>query len=136
MTLSSEPITLAVRSDRYWRIEVDSGVGEMGEGKPTLRIAWRAHQLIFVTRDEAPFTLAFGSTRIAHLSDSINTVVGDLQPQSLSGLVGSAYTFGEVHEGDRRHLLPPHAPTWWGQRLFWTGLVGSLLALAFVSTHL
>jgi hypothetical protein len=33
----------------------------LGDGEPSLRVGWLPHEVVFLARGEAPYTLAFGS---------------------------------------------------------------------------
>jgi hypothetical protein len=56
----SSPTHLTPRAERFWRVRVDAQRGGVGSQAPQLEISWRAAELVFVARGEAPFTLAFG----------------------------------------------------------------------------
>jgi hypothetical protein len=54
-------LTIPVNTDRYWLARVDGTAGGLGDGEPGLRVGWLPHEVVFLARGEAPYTLAFGS---------------------------------------------------------------------------
>jgi hypothetical protein len=54
-------LMIPVNTDRYWLARVDGTAGGLGDGEPSLRVGWLPHEVVFLARGEAPYTLAFGS---------------------------------------------------------------------------
>jgi len=63
--VNNADLSVAGVSDRYWRLSVEQSGGGLGAGGPGIRIAWQPHDLVFIARGEPPFTLAWGSARVA-----------------------------------------------------------------------
>ena len=133
LTLSSEPIVVPVRSERYWRLEVDRASGGIGRRKPGLRIAWRPHELFFVAEGAPPFLLAFGSTQTRPLPTPVADMIRDLERDTLTGLTVRARTNGEVHHGNRRNLLREGSSSWWRRSTLWGVLISTVLGLVLLS---
>lgn len=54
--------------DRQWLIRVDGGGNGLGS-TPTLEFGWIPHELVFVARSPAPYTVAYGNVRVAWNGD-------------------------------------------------------------------
>jgi hypothetical protein len=61
-------------TDRYWRVRVDPSRGGMGEAAPRLKIAWPAHEVVFLARGQGPFTLAYGNGALSALAGRIASI--------------------------------------------------------------
>jgi len=57
---------LVVRStrDRFWKLTTGEGLGGFGGTLPGLRVGYRPDDVVFVSRGEAPFEIAYGSARV------------------------------------------------------------------------
>ena len=55
--------TVSFPPARYWQLRVDSRGGGLGTGMPKLKVTWEPRLLVFVSRGEGPFTLAFGHAK-------------------------------------------------------------------------
>jgi len=64
-SLRNPEIPWPVTRDRYFKLVVASKGGGLGAGTPVLEISWYPEQLLFITRGEPPFRLAYGRARAA-----------------------------------------------------------------------
>ncbi len=64
-TLRNPEIPWPVTRHRYFKLVVASKGGGLGAGTPVLEISWYPEQLLFITRGEPPFRLAYGRARVA-----------------------------------------------------------------------
>lgn len=123
----SAPAHFAVTTDRYWRVL------NLNEGAPTpprLELAYRPARLQFLAQGSGPFTLAFGSRRVAVSSGQacgslLSDVSGDdLQRYVVEGEFGALRILG----GDAA-LQPPPVPTPVKRIALWVVLVGGVVLL-------
>ena len=59
--IESPAVEIGRLSARYWVARLDPASPPPGGGPPSLEVEWRAAQMIFVARGDAPFALAFGN---------------------------------------------------------------------------
>lgn len=59
--IQSPLVAVGRRGARYWSIQLDPRSPGIGDAPPSLEVEWRPAQVVFVTRGEAPYTLAFGN---------------------------------------------------------------------------
>jgi hypothetical protein len=72
--LESPALDIGRRADRYWMLRIDPRSGGVGASPPSLEVAWRAAQVVFVARGEPPFRVAFGSLGAAR-TDATRTAL-------------------------------------------------------------
>lgn len=131
--------TFAPTADRLWRLAViEDGAGVRNSEKgPTLELGWRAAELLFVARGPAPYTLAFGSGRVAGDDEA---AASRMIMQAVSGTEPALIRpagLGEVIElGGKITLQTPAAPLPWRRWLLWTVLAAGVLLLAAMVRHL
>lgn len=59
--VESPALEIPPQGGRYWLLRVDPRAGGLGQGLPTLEVAWTPRQLVFLARGDKPFTLAYGN---------------------------------------------------------------------------
>jgi hypothetical protein len=72
------PARVPLNGDRLWQIRATRQGGWQAGRAPRLRFGWHAHELLFVPRGQAPFTLAFGSTRAENAAAPIDALLVEL----------------------------------------------------------
>jgi hypothetical protein len=73
--VESPAIAIAENADRYWLAKVDQKGGGLGAGELKVRVGWLPHEIVWVARGSAPFTLAYGSREAKPSAYAIETVV-------------------------------------------------------------
>ncbi len=68
-------IVLPATAERYWMLKVDQRGGGFGAGEVRVQAGWLPHQVVFVARGEAPFTLAYGGKSARHGALAIQAVL-------------------------------------------------------------
>ena len=58
--VQSPALDIGRRPDRYWLIRTDPKGGGIGKTPPSLEVAWRPAQVVFIARGEPVFHVAFG----------------------------------------------------------------------------
>jgi hypothetical protein len=82
---------------RYWMAKLAPGASSALA--PVLEVQWRAAQLVFVARGEAPYTLAFGNARASGVALPVSTLMPDYE--RLAELRLPEARAGAVAEGPR-----------------------------------
>jgi hypothetical protein len=77
------------------KLQVDERGGGLGAAAPTLRVAVRATQLVFLARGEPPFTLALGNASAKAANLPLSTLIPDYSAERLNTL-GQAKVAGEI----------------------------------------
>jgi len=127
----------ALTSDRYWRLEILSDSGGLGNSAPRLELGWTPDDLIFLARGGSPFTLAFGSARISAPSQTDSTLIEPLQNKTESAkLVRMAQIEKRIELGGASRLIPLPPPMPWKQWLLWGVLVAGVAFLGFMAWNL
>lgn len=138
-TIDRDVCTFVSTADRLWRLAViEDGAGVRNSQKgPTLELGWKAAELLFVARGPAPYTLAFGSGRVA-ADDAAAT--SQMVLQAVSGtdpaLVRPAVAGGKIELGGSKALQAPPLPLPWRRWLLWAVLATGVLLLAAMVRHL
>ena len=71
----SQPLDVGRQSARYWMAKLAEG--STAGVSPTLEVEWRPAQLVFVTRGEAPYSLAFGQPNARPATLPVASIVPD-----------------------------------------------------------
>jgi hypothetical protein len=116
---------------RYWRLLVDDSSGGFGTAQPTLEVSWTAHELLFAARGAAPFTLVFGSARVAPVRH--NALLLELDRDQLAELTSTAVQVGDRYEIGGRAVLEPPLEVDWKRGLLWAVLVLASLLLGWMA---
>lgn len=128
--VENDDVNLAGAQDRQWRLLVDQSAGGLGAGLPRLDLRWRAHELQFVARGNAPFTLAWGSAKKLPREK--------LQPKGIIKTTGLAPAQAQITGAVRRvsgdAVLDP--PINWRQGLLWGVLIAAALLLVSMAVRL
>lgn len=134
--LTNPDISVSTRSDRYWRVEYDSERSSLGTSVPELKLGWRPHQLVFLARGEAPFTLAYGSARVNTAQAPVNRLLKELKQAFETLKIGQAGLGQTVSPGSMDVLSPPPEPLPWRTWSLWASLVIGVLVLAALAWRL
>lgn len=135
--LRNPALTSPLTNDRYWRVEILSDDSGMGGGAPGLELGWRPHDLVFLARGQAPFTLAFGSARI-----QASAVAGGLMLERIGdqtdpdALIRPAHIKERIQLGGPSQLIPEPPPKPWKQWLLWGVLIAGVVLLGLMAWNL
>ena len=135
-TLSNAPTMLPPASERFWQVKLVSDESAISEAPPRLRLGWLPHRLVFLARDNPPFTLAFGSGDIPPAAETVDLLLSEFKTRSSSGLIKPASTGEMVVLGGPERLEPAPPPLPWKKWLLWAVLISSVLALAAMAIRL
>jgi len=134
--LNNELVQCAPTSDRHWRIRIDARDGG-SEGSPLavhLKLGWQAEELVFVGRGSGPYTLAFGSTKLAEQmarpNNALLTAMRDTRSESLIRRIepGAIKTLA-----GEQALNPGLSAAAWKKILLWGVLLAGVGLLALMA---
>jgi hypothetical protein len=134
--LVNDPARCAPNSDRHWRLRVVSDGSGLGGGKqaPQLELGWRREQLVFVGRGAGPYTLAFGSAKLAETGalpeNLVLAAVEDTRSESLIQRIepGPLQTLG-----GEPALQSRLSAASWKKILLWAVLIAGVALLAVMA---
>ncbi len=134
------PVTINVGdvADPFWQLEVSTQGGGIGNGTPKFEVGWLPHELLFVRRGEAPFTVAYGNA---------NHGVQSFDPQALAGMarMEGGESLGAARIVDAKVTLggpakltpePPDATLPVRRLVLWGSLAAAVLLLGWMSLRL
>jgi hypothetical protein len=125
--LEAPPLRLPDLTGPYWR------VGLRGAATPlsaSLRLGWRPIEVLFIDQGHGPYLLAYGNPRLAPPSESVATLVDDLERRGLAAKdplqLGPTRALG----GEAR--LRPEGPGWKTVTV-WLVLVAGVVLLGLMA---
>jgi hypothetical protein len=130
--VQSGAVPILRTTDRYWRLETARSGGWTRSGTPRLKIGWHPHEIVFVARGPAPYTLVYGSARVAADDAPVDALLASLNGAEIEGRVREA-TLGEPHTfagADALTASPPYR-----RIVLWGVLVAAVAALAFFAVR-
>lgn len=81
-----DEMPLSGRVVQQLKIDVDERGGGLGSVAPSLRVAVRSKQLVFLAKGTGPFTLAIGSSSAESAALPLSTLIPDYTPQTMASL--------------------------------------------------
>lgn len=100
-------------TDRYWLVRVDPRRGGLGEAVPKLKIAWPAHEIVFLARGQGPFTLAYGNGALSGAVGRIGSIPKGAR--ILGASLGEQQTLGgESRRASASAQAPSKSLVLWG----------------------
>ena len=125
-----------VRGAKDWQATIDARGGGIGGGMPTLEVTWQPQQIVFATRGDAPFTLAFGRV------DAVpaNFLINDLMPGYTARAEFTLPLVGLQSVSDAPLVAPPAAKTSsdtdWKKMALWAALIVGVALMAWMAVRL
>jgi hypothetical protein len=128
--LRNSPAWLPQTTDRYWSVE-RAGSGRWPTDRaPRLKVGWHPHELVFVAQGAAPYTLAYGSARIAAADTPVDALLASLDEADRGYQVRDATLDPPRALGGPEALTPP-APV--RRTVLWTVLAAAVAVLAWIA---
>ncbi len=135
--LRNPSFAIPVTTDRYWRVEIVSDESGMGGGAPRLELGWTPHDLVFLARGQAPFTLAFGGVHVKAAASTGGPLLETLGDQTdPDTLIRAAHIKERVQLGGPSRLIPEPPPKPWKQWLLWGVLIAGVVLLGLMAWNL
>lgn len=121
---------------RYWLLRVAQNNGGMGNGVPQMLAGWQPHQLQFVTRGNAPFQLAYGSSEIKPAGFQMQNVLLKAGQDQAELKIQTAQTGAQITVGGATRLSPAPPSLPWKKWILWAVLGVSVLLLGGMAYRL
>lgn len=142
-TVTNPDLPVSPGTDREWLVRADPRGGGIGAGGVALELGWIPHELVFASRGEPPFALAFGNRRARPEALPIAAVVpgyeAGKEPQAQRATLGPVATArppadwtSDPVEWLRSAAAGGDAKTW----LLWIALSAGVLAVAWMALRL
>jgi uncharacterized membrane protein len=122
-------------SDAEWLLRLRNDPSSLGADNPKLVVRWIPHELVFVARGEAPYTLAYGSGAAQAAWTALDTIL----PRAGSGKtlsVGVAQLGPQQDAGGAARLEPREKPLPWRTIVLWAVLVAAVGLLGTMAMRL
>ncbi len=121
--------------DRYWRLSVAAAKDLASrEQLPALTLGWQPDELIFLGRGSGPYTLAFGSNKLAPNDTTQDALVLTALQQSENNSQLNHISPGPINKLAGEQALQPQAsPIPWQRILLWGVLVAGVGLLALMA---
>lgn len=135
--LANPVFSSALTTNRYWRLEILSDTGGMGNSTPLMELGWTPDELIFLARGESPFTLAFGNADMRPPSSTGSLLIEPLQNKDKPAtFIRPAHIKERIELGGASRLIPLPPPMPWKQWLLWGILIAGVVFLGFMAWNL
>jgi hypothetical protein len=134
--LRNPDITVASNNNRYWLVRIDQKGGGLGDGMPKMQVGWQPQKLMFLTRGNAPFQIAYGSREIKPATFQLQSLL----QKTTSDKAVPAIQFAQAGEpvvlgGDMRlEPIPDSLPL--KKWILWAVLSMSVLLLGWMAYRL
>jgi len=135
-TLRNPEIRLPVTHHRYFKLVVAPKGGGLGAGSPVLEISWYPEQLLFITRGEPPFRLAYGRAQVPSTRFDAGDLIATTQTPGRELPRETAVLGPEYPLADPSVLEIPEEPVSMRTVALWSVLVLSVCAVLAMSVRL
>ena len=126
----SEPARIARTTERYWSLERTGGETWPIARAPRLKVGWHPNELVFVAQGPAPYTLAYGSARVAAADAPLDALIESLDEAERARQVRVGTLAPPRSLGGAEALIP--APPL-RRALLWTILGVAVVVLAWLA---
>jgi len=122
-------------ADRYWRLNIAASKALVSrEQLPELTLGWQPDELVFLGRGPGPYTLAFGSSKLASNDSAQDTLVLTALQQNAGTSPLNRIAVGPITKlGGEQALQPQAPPIPWQRILLWMVLVAGVGLLAIMA---
>ena len=137
--IEKSKMTISPNRDKYWLLRFEQQGGGLGSGLPTVKFSWYPQQLVFVARGEAPYRVAWGSTRVEPVNVNANQLLPNLDTMGLSNenVISAAHLLTDTMRSvNKKMLKPKEKEINWQHWILWIVLVVSALMLIWMAVRL
>jgi len=134
-SIRSPYVRIGRTTERYWTVETTREGGWKQNRAPRLKVGWHPHELVFVARGPAPYTLAYGSGRVGRADAPVGELLASLN-QSGAAQIRLATLDPPRTLGGPDALEPPAMPLPWKRIVLWGVLIIAVGGLALVAARL
>lgn len=131
-SLTSEPVSFTLTSDRYWQVRSLNRDHPWGSELPTLSLGWIPHVLTFVAEGDPPYTVAFGNVAAAATESPVSTLLEGIDSDQARGLIVAVTPSAIFELGGESRLRHPEEPFPIKTLLLWVVLLGGVVMLAWI----
>ncbi|MFZ5875501.1 MAG: DUF3999 domain-containing protein [Nitrospirota bacterium] len=136
LTVESDPATIPLTRDRYWRLELNGESPDPGDLQPTLELGWVPQNVYFLANGQEPFMLAFGSAAVGPAGRPVDALLNALRDEHKRALIKEAHADGRADLGGADMLKPPPPPLPWKEWLLWSVLAAGVFILSALAWRL
>ncbi len=134
--LKNELALCAPTTDRHWRIRIDARDGGADSDPSAIRLelGWQADELVFIGRGSGPYTLAFGSTKLAEqMTRPDNVLLAAMRDTRSESLVQRIEPGAIKTLAGEQALNPRLSAAAWKKILLWIVLLAGVGLLALMA---
>ena len=124
----SKPIDVAPAPARYWMVRIDPKAGVPSEA-PRLEAGYRSRQVVFASRGDGPYLLAFGNDQARPANLPLSTLIPGYERDAEYKLPAAQVGMTGYHDKPKGFSLDR-------KTLLWAVLVGGVLILGFMAWKL
>ena len=135
--LTSADSEIGALPDRYWLARVDQRGGGIGGGPLALSAGWVPHRLVFASRGQGPFQLAYGSRDAKSTAFPIATLVPGYRDEEEAQpriVIGAAQTAAEPRRLGGEAVTRERVD--WKRWTLWGSLVLGVVVLGWMALRL
>ena len=138
-SIEKSKVRISPNRDKHWLIRFDQQGGGIGSGEPQVKFSWYPQQLVFVARGEAPYRVAWGSTRVKPVNVNANQLLPNLNKSGLQNekIISTAVLLTDTMRAMNKQMLEPKGKEInWRNWILWIVLVGAALLLVWMGVRL
>jgi hypothetical protein len=138
-SIEQSTVNIYANRDSQWLIKFDQQGGGIGSGLPEVKLSWYPQTLVFVARGEAPYRVAWGSTRVKRVSVNANQLLPNLNKNGLNNenIISTAVLLSDTMRPVNKQMLQPKEKEInWQHWILWIVLVAAALMLIWMGVRL
>ncbi|BFM16912.1 DUF3999 domain-containing protein [Maricurvus nonylphenolicus] len=135
-TIASEALDFTSVRDRFWRIELDSGVTAEQLKQWRMQMAWTPGRLTFVREGREPYLLAWGNPQVSYSNSDLKDLYKALTPKQQRQFLERPARTNRFRELGGEIKLQPPLPFGWKQVALWASLILGVIVLFWMARGL
>jgi|GEM_PF-3333666 len=137
--IEQSTVNIYANRDTQWLLKFDQQGGGIGTGFPKVKLSWYPQTLVFVARGEAPYRVAWGSTRVKPVNVNANQLLPNLNKNGLSNenMISTAVLLSDTMRPVNKQMLQPKEKEInWQHWILWFVLVAAAFMLIWMAVRL